>query len=365
MHTRTLGQGLEVSAVGLGCMGMSQGYGPNPGAAPEMIAVLRGALDRRRHVLRHRRGLRPVRQRGARRRGARTRPRPGGDRDQVRVGHPGRRDVGVDSRPEHIREVADASLRGCAPTGSTCSTSTGSTPTCPSRTSPARSLSWCRRARSSTSGCPRPAPPPSAAPTPSTPSPRCRASTRSGPGTPSPRCCRSWPSSDRLRAVQPARASGFFAGSVAGSTQFADGDIRGTIPRSLPRTARPTRRWSTTSAGSPRPRARPRPGRAGLVAGPAAADGPDPRHATPGTARGERRRHAVALSADEVADLDALASGSGCRATATTTPACRWRGSDLGPPPAAVPANRDLTERPTSSEPPTYGGATPPARTRT
>ena len=31
MHSRTLGQGLKVSAVGLGCMGMSQGYGPNPG----------------------------------------------------------------------------------------------------------------------------------------------------------------------------------------------------------------------------------------------------------------------------------------------------------------------------------------------
>ena len=45
MHTRTLGQGLEVSAVGLGCMGMSQSYGPNPGSRDEMIAVLRSALD--------------------------------------------------------------------------------------------------------------------------------------------------------------------------------------------------------------------------------------------------------------------------------------------------------------------------------
>ena len=45
MHTRTLGQGLEVSAVGLGCMGMSQSYGPNPGTRDEMIGVLRSALD--------------------------------------------------------------------------------------------------------------------------------------------------------------------------------------------------------------------------------------------------------------------------------------------------------------------------------
>jgi aryl-alcohol dehydrogenase-like predicted oxidoreductase len=45
MHTRTLGQGLEVSAVGLGAMGMSQSYGPNPGRRDDMIAVLRGAVD--------------------------------------------------------------------------------------------------------------------------------------------------------------------------------------------------------------------------------------------------------------------------------------------------------------------------------
>ena len=45
MHTRTLGQGLEVSAIGMGCMGMSQSYGPNPGDRSEMIAVLRGAVE--------------------------------------------------------------------------------------------------------------------------------------------------------------------------------------------------------------------------------------------------------------------------------------------------------------------------------
>lgn len=45
MHTRTLGQGLEVSAIGFGAMGMSQSYGPNPGDRDDMIAVLRYAVD--------------------------------------------------------------------------------------------------------------------------------------------------------------------------------------------------------------------------------------------------------------------------------------------------------------------------------
>ena len=45
MHTRTLGQGLEVSAIGFGAMGMSQSYGPNPGDRGAMIAVLRAAVD--------------------------------------------------------------------------------------------------------------------------------------------------------------------------------------------------------------------------------------------------------------------------------------------------------------------------------
>ncbi|MEU4466820.1 aldo/keto reductase [Streptomyces sp. NPDC024017] len=46
MHTRTLGRDLRVSAIGLGAMGMSQSYGPNPGDRDDMIAVLRGAVDR-------------------------------------------------------------------------------------------------------------------------------------------------------------------------------------------------------------------------------------------------------------------------------------------------------------------------------
>ena len=48
MQTRTLGTGtyaLEVSALGLGCMGMSFGYGP-PRDKREMIALLHAALER-------------------------------------------------------------------------------------------------------------------------------------------------------------------------------------------------------------------------------------------------------------------------------------------------------------------------------
>jgi aryl-alcohol dehydrogenase-like predicted oxidoreductase len=45
MHTRKLGQGLEVSAIGLGAMGMSQSYGPNPGDRQDMIGVLRYAVE--------------------------------------------------------------------------------------------------------------------------------------------------------------------------------------------------------------------------------------------------------------------------------------------------------------------------------
>jgi aryl-alcohol dehydrogenase-like predicted oxidoreductase len=46
MHTRTLGSsGLEVSAIGLGCMGFSQSYGP-AGSHEDAIALIRAAVDR-------------------------------------------------------------------------------------------------------------------------------------------------------------------------------------------------------------------------------------------------------------------------------------------------------------------------------
>src|ERR1700759_1605461 len=47
MEKRILGSGkLEVSALGFGCMGMSQSFGPNPGDRGQMISLLRTAVDR-------------------------------------------------------------------------------------------------------------------------------------------------------------------------------------------------------------------------------------------------------------------------------------------------------------------------------
>jgi aryl-alcohol dehydrogenase-like predicted oxidoreductase len=45
MIERTLGDNLDVSAIGLGCMGMSHGYGP-PADKQAMIALIRSAVDR-------------------------------------------------------------------------------------------------------------------------------------------------------------------------------------------------------------------------------------------------------------------------------------------------------------------------------
>ncbi|WP_421743333.1 aldo/keto reductase [Cellulomonas sp.] len=111
MDTRTLGSDLVVSAIGLGCMGMSQSYGPNPGDRDDMIAVLRGAVDRgvtffdtaevygpfvNEELVGE--ALAPVRDRVV------IATKFGFD---IRDG----RSVGVDSRPEHIAAAADASLQ--------------------------------------------------------------------------------------------------------------------------------------------------------------------------------------------------------------------------------------------------------------
>lgn len=111
MHTRSLGQGLQVSAIGLGCMGMSQSYGPNPGSREDMIAVLRSAVDAgvtffdtaevygpfvNEELVGE--ALQPIR-------GQVVIATKFGWRIENGTS------VGLDSRPERIRQVADESLR--------------------------------------------------------------------------------------------------------------------------------------------------------------------------------------------------------------------------------------------------------------
>jgi len=112
MHKRKLGNSnLEVSALGLGCMSMSSGYGP-PGDKQQMIALIRAAVDRGVTFFDTAEVYGPF-----------TNEELVGEalapcRDQVviatkfgfNIGAEGRQ-TGLDSRPEHIRQVAEASLR--------------------------------------------------------------------------------------------------------------------------------------------------------------------------------------------------------------------------------------------------------------
>ena len=85
LTTRMLGtQGLTVSALGLGCMGMSQSYGTPDDE--ESVATIHRALELGRDAVRHRRGLRPLHQRGAARPRARGPARSRHHRHQVRLG---------------------------------------------------------------------------------------------------------------------------------------------------------------------------------------------------------------------------------------------------------------------------------------
>lgn len=112
MKKRKLGySGLEVSALGLGCMGMSYGYGP-AGDKQEMIALLRKAVERGVTFFDTAEVYGPFKNEELV--GEALAPL----RDQVviatkfgfKLGPKGEQ-IGVDSRPEHIREVADASLK--------------------------------------------------------------------------------------------------------------------------------------------------------------------------------------------------------------------------------------------------------------
>src|SRR5689334_2717157 len=113
MQRRILGRSnLEVSAIGLGCMGMSFSYGP-PKDKQEMIALLRAAVERGVTFFDTAEVYGPF-----------TNEELVGEglapfRDQVviatkfgfKLKSDGRGWAGVDSRPEHIKEVADASLK--------------------------------------------------------------------------------------------------------------------------------------------------------------------------------------------------------------------------------------------------------------
>src|SRR5215471_4699294 len=113
MEKRKLGKGgLQVSSIGLGCMGMSFGYGP-PKDKQEMIALIRTALDRGVTFFDT-----------AEVYGAYTNEELVGEalapfRKQVviatkfgfRIDPNSGKQAGLDSRPAHIKEVAEASLR--------------------------------------------------------------------------------------------------------------------------------------------------------------------------------------------------------------------------------------------------------------
>lgn len=113
MQKRKLGKsGLEVSAIGLGCMGMSFSYGP-PKDKKEMVSLLRAAVDRgvtffdtaevygpfvNEELVGE--ALAPFRGKVVIATKFGFKPDPNG----------GPRWTGLDSRPRHIREVAEASL---------------------------------------------------------------------------------------------------------------------------------------------------------------------------------------------------------------------------------------------------------------
>lgn len=114
MQKRKLGKSnLEVSAIGLGCMGMSFGYGP-PADRQEMIALIRTAVERgvtffdtaetygpftNEELVGE--ALAPVRERVV------IATKFGFDIDPAT----GQRRGGLNSRPEHIKQVAEASLK--------------------------------------------------------------------------------------------------------------------------------------------------------------------------------------------------------------------------------------------------------------
>jgi aryl-alcohol dehydrogenase-like predicted oxidoreductase len=109
MQKRTLGRDLEVSALGFGCMGISFGYGAAAGR-DEGIAVIRAAVDAGVTFFDTAEAYGPYTNEALV--GEALRP----VRDRVVIAtkfgfkFDGGKSVGLDSRPSHIREVAEAAL---------------------------------------------------------------------------------------------------------------------------------------------------------------------------------------------------------------------------------------------------------------
>src|ERR687895_2864924 len=109
MEQRTLGQGLVVSALGLGCMGMSQSYGQ--GDERESVATIHRALDLGMTFLDTADMYGPFTNERLVGRAI------AGRRDQVvlatKFGNERRPDgswVGINGRPEYVHQACDASL---------------------------------------------------------------------------------------------------------------------------------------------------------------------------------------------------------------------------------------------------------------
>lgn len=116
MQKRKLGKSnLEVSALGLGCMGMSFGFGP-PGDKQEMIGVIRAAVERGVTFFDTAEVYGPFKNEelvgealAPFRRNVVIATKFGFKIDPSGASAP--RPAGTDSRPEHIKQVADASLK--------------------------------------------------------------------------------------------------------------------------------------------------------------------------------------------------------------------------------------------------------------
>jgi aryl-alcohol dehydrogenase-like predicted oxidoreductase len=114
MQTRTLGKShLEVSAIGLGCMGMTFSYGPAPDRN-QMLSLLRTAVERGVTFFDTAEVYGPFNNEELV--GEALEPFRGRVAIATKFGfkldpNGGPRWVGLDSRPEHIKDVAEASLK--------------------------------------------------------------------------------------------------------------------------------------------------------------------------------------------------------------------------------------------------------------